>query len=226
LFHLHGQADGVDYKHLLDGEMSWQGMLPISQAYVLTLDALGEDSSSYRLDLLLITESAPDNVGGPLHPVVDGATGYLLGGWHNNRWVDAATYAPLISDGERPYRLYTLNGEAGVADGSPPLSQGICLQPYVSLTPIVPGMVGLVSRWSATPRLPTHLATDNATYRQAVAEALQNAGLTNPEVYLDQVLRVDLEGDGVDEVCSFDKGRSKDAALAVVRRTSFMLWAT
>jgi hypothetical protein len=49
LFHLHGQADGVVYKHLLDGEMSWQGVLSISQEYVLTLDALGEGSSSYRL---------------------------------------------------------------------------------------------------------------------------------------------------------------------------------
>jgi hypothetical protein len=46
LFHLHGQADGVIYKHLLE---SWQGVLPISQEYVLTLDALGEGSSSYRL---------------------------------------------------------------------------------------------------------------------------------------------------------------------------------
>jgi hypothetical protein len=200
LFHLHGQADGVVYKHLLEGEMSWQGVLPISQEYVLTLDALGEDSRSYRLDVLLITETAPDNGDGPLHPVVDGATGYLLGGWRNNRWVDAANYAPLISVAERPYILYNLNGEVDAVVGQPPLYQGICLQPHVSLETIMPGTVGLVGRWHATPRLPNALATDSDTYRQAVAEVLQNAGLPHPDVYLDQVLLVDLEGDGVDEV--------------------------
>jgi MFS family permease len=53
LFHLHGQADGVDYKHLLDGEMSWQGLLPIAQDYVLTLDALGDGERSYILAVTL-----------------------------------------------------------------------------------------------------------------------------------------------------------------------------
>lgn len=54
LFHLHGQEDGIVYKHLLDGEMSWQGILPISQAYVLTLDALGDQPSSYTLSVSLV----------------------------------------------------------------------------------------------------------------------------------------------------------------------------
>jgi hypothetical protein len=72
LFHLHGEDDGVDYKHLLDGKLSWQGVLPISQNYVLTLDAIGDGERSYTLEVSLVTGGAG---GGPLHPVVDGATG-------------------------------------------------------------------------------------------------------------------------------------------------------
>jgi MFS family permease len=200
LFHLHGQADGVVYKHLLDGEMTWQGVLPVSQDYVLTLDALGEGSRSYTLDVHIFTDSAPDHGGGPLHPVVDGATGYLIGGWHNNGWVDAANYAPLISDSERPYLFYNLNGEAGAMVGQPPLYQGICLQPHVALEAPIPGTVGLVGRWHATPRLPAILDRGNATYREVVRGVLQDAGLPDADVSLDQVLRIDLEGDGIDEV--------------------------
>jgi hypothetical protein len=199
LFHLHGQADGVVYKHLLDGEMAWQGVLPVSQDYVLTLDALGE-GSSYTVEVQFFTDSQPDHGGGPLHPVVDGATGYLLGGWHNNRWVDAPNYAPMLADGERPYIFYYLNGEAGAVVGQPPLYQGICLQPHVALETVMPGTVGLVGRWPATPRLPLQLPTENSIYRQVVAGVLQKAGLPDPDVYLDQVLRIDLEGDGIDEV--------------------------
>jgi hypothetical protein len=124
-FHLQGQADGVVYKHLLDGEMSWQGVLPIAQEYVLTLDALGDGNNHYRLEVQFITETLPDNGGGPLYPIVDGTTGYLVGGWRHNSWVDAANYAPLLTDGERPYIFYNLNGEAGTVVGQPPLYQGV-----------------------------------------------------------------------------------------------------
>lgn len=200
LFHLHGQEDGVDYKHMLDGELSWEGALPVAQDYVLTLDALGEGQSNYTLEVTLWADSLPDNPGGPLHPIVDGATGYLLGGWRNDSWLDAASYAPLIADGERPYIFYNLSGEAGAATGQPPLIQGVCSQPAATLSPMMPGSVGLVGRWLATPRLPVPLATDQAVYRQAVAEALHNAGLPEPDVHIDQILLIDLEGDGVDEL--------------------------
>lgn len=200
LFHMHGRDDGAVYKHLLDGEMSWQGVLPLSQDYVLTLDALGDGMRSYTIEVSLITTKPPDGGAGPLYPVVDAATGYLLGGWQNNRWLDAAGYAPLIADGERPYILYGLKGEAGVASGQPPLSQGICPQPTVSLAPIMPGTLGLVSRWNGTPRLPLALSPDNDSYRQVVAEAVDHAGLAGVEVFVDRVLRIDLEGDGIDEV--------------------------
>jgi hypothetical protein len=53
LFHLHGRDDGEVYKHLLDGELRWQDRLPVSQYYVLTLDAIGEGDRPYTIDLSL-----------------------------------------------------------------------------------------------------------------------------------------------------------------------------
>jgi MFS family permease len=53
LFHLHGRDDGEVYKHLLDGELSWQDRLPVSQYYVLTLDAIGEGDRPYTIDISL-----------------------------------------------------------------------------------------------------------------------------------------------------------------------------
>jgi hypothetical protein len=46
----------------------------------------------------------------------------------------------------------------------------------------------------------TRLATDQAVYRTAVADALKAQGLANPNVRIVQLVRTDLEGDGRDEV--------------------------
>jgi len=41
LSHLQGLNDGQVYKHLLDGELGWQGVVPQTQDYLLVLDAVG-----------------------------------------------------------------------------------------------------------------------------------------------------------------------------------------
>ncbi|MAU01423.1 MAG: hypothetical protein CL608_30145 [Anaerolineaceae bacterium] len=199
LFHLQGKEDGVDYKHMLDGNSFWQGKLPVSQDYILTLDN-GSSATSVIIDISIVNNPPTDTPGGPLHPIVDGATGFLLGGWYNNAWVSAADYMALISDAERPYVFYGLSGETGVITGQPPTIGGICNQPTVALASLMPGSIGLVGRWNATPRLPQDVPVNTDVYRQVLAEALQGAGLAEPEITIDRILRFDLEGDGVEEV--------------------------
>jgi hypothetical protein len=199
LFHLQGKEDGVDYKHMLDGNSFWQGKLSVSQDYLLTLDN-GSSATSVIINVSIVDNPPTDTPGGPLHPIVDGATGYLLGGWYNNAWVSAADYMALISDAERPYVFYGLSGETGVITGQPPTAGGICSQPTVSLASLMPGSIGLVGRWNATPRLPQDVPVNTEVYRQLMAETLQGAGLAEPEITIDRILRFDLEGDGVEEV--------------------------
>lgn len=59
LFHINGVQDNHVYKHLLDGEMSWQGVLPLSQDYLITLDAVG-GATSYTLDVAITIELTPE----------------------------------------------------------------------------------------------------------------------------------------------------------------------
>lgn len=58
LFHIEGVSDGQVYKHLLDGESSWQGNLSLSQDYLITVDKVG-DTATYTLHVSVV--DAPDS---------------------------------------------------------------------------------------------------------------------------------------------------------------------
>jgi hypothetical protein len=53
LFHLEGLSDGVIYKHILDGNSSWEGTLLQTQDYRLTLDNIGP-GTTYTVDLSIV----------------------------------------------------------------------------------------------------------------------------------------------------------------------------
>jgi hypothetical protein len=50
------------------------------------------------------------------------------------------------------------------------------------------------------PRLPRLLSTEQQVYKDAAAAILRQKGITSPHVRLTQVIRVDLDGDGTEEV--------------------------
>jgi len=132
-------------------------------------------------------------------------TGYLLGGSAGSRWVKPEAAASLIPGGE-PYRLYTLTGEVGSSAGGKPAKgeEGPCSDTlYVTLTPFPTGrgsLVAVAGPWNAMPRMPKIANPQAQVYREAAAEILMNKGIDNPKVNISQVLQVDLDGDGVDEV--------------------------
>jgi|GEM_PF-886660 len=212
LFHLQGLHDGQVYKHLLNGESSWQGKLSQTQDYLLALNGAGE-TTTYSVYISITngpaelptptaTATGSPIPGGPLYPVVDAQSGYLLGGTKNGTWIDAQTYATYLQDTDRPYNLYAPAGYQGSVTGSPPVSSGICSQPVVALQPAtnLAGAVGLVATWDATPRLAHTLPAGSAPYPELIASLLVEKGLNDPEVLIDKIQKVDLEGDGVDEV--------------------------
>jgi hypothetical protein len=103
----------------------------------------------------------------------------------------------------RDYTLYNIAGAAGVVNGMPPAAPGgVCAQPTVTLQPEsdYTSYLALDADWNAAPRSPQWLPADTAVYQQAIADLLRQQGLAEPDVQLSHVLRVDLEGDGVDEV--------------------------
>jgi hypothetical protein len=210
LFHLQGLKDGQIYKHMLSGDSSWQGVGTQAQDYLLALNALG-DTATYTIHLSITTGGPPATAtrtsenppGGPLYPVVDMESGLLLGGSQNGVWVDAQTYAGYLQDAERPYSVYILSGLQGSVTGNPPVaSGGVCSQPVVPFQPDGrrAGAVALVARWDAAPRVAQRIPEDTAEYVDAVTALLQDKGIANPEVHIEHIRRIDLEGDGVDEV--------------------------
>jgi hypothetical protein len=164
------------------------------------------------LGLGLSTLSGPA-MAAPVFPIVafndffndSKPTGYLLGASAGGQWLKPEAAAGLIPGGEH-YRLYTLTGEVGNSVGGKPAKgeEGPCTDTlYVTLTPFPPGrgsLVAVAGSWNPMPRRVKIASPEAQVYKEAAAEILRSKGIDNPKVNLTQVLQVDLDGDGVEEV--------------------------
>ncbi len=140
-----------------------------------------------------------------VHPVVCATWGIVLGGMVDGRWREPDDIAPHLRGGER-YELYTLTQRLGSAVGTKPRlveGEGYGYAQVLEVTPLPerPGIVlGIGGAWNALPRVPRVERNDRPIYKQAVAVFLRAKGLDIPHPRITQVLRVDLDGDGSDEV--------------------------
>lgn len=129
---------------------------------------------------------------------------YLLGGWSKDGWMHDKAAARLLRGGET-YRFYSLTGELGDAPGSPPAPLGEpCTETlgvsFASLPVRTGGLVAVGGPIKALPRVPKLVSTDQKVYNEAAAVILRQKGIAHPNVRLTQVIRVDLDGDGSEEV--------------------------
>lgn len=134
------------------------------------------------------------------HAIVDTGEGCLLGGISGGRWLEADGLAPLLKGGER-YRLYTLTKATGEAKGSAASADG---EPCngsreITLEPKPEGGIAVGGNWNALPRVPRMLSTNDSTYRQIVTNLLRRRGFVRPKINITQILRIDLDGDGIEE---------------------------
>lgn len=134
------------------------------------------------------------------HPAVDADRTCMLGGVARGQWLEAEKIAPMMKGGER-YRVYKLTGPAGEAIGAKPKSGDPCSDcQEVEFSPKVEEGIAVAGEWNAMPRVPQALSTSDPVYRQIVARLLRQHRIVSPKINLTQILRVDLEGDGVDEI--------------------------
>jgi hypothetical protein len=134
------------------------------------------------------------------HAVVDVSEGCLMGGISEGRWLDADAIAPLLKGGER-YRLYTMERALGEATGSVASADG---EPCngtreITLSPKPVAGIAVGGRWNALPRVPRMLSTNDPADRQVVAGVLRRRGFLRPKINITQVVRIDLDGDGIEE---------------------------
>lgn len=137
---------------------------------------------------------------------------YLIGGFENGVWLDASATAKLLR-GQETFRKCSLSGSAKetYVGTKPSLEQGPCEYWFVELAPKpakkddVPGIqwadgLYLHCPWNPVPRVPTVQTSPDPKYAKVIEDVLTKAGLKKPKIVFEQILRVDLEGDGVEEV--------------------------
>src|SRR5436309_14310457 len=137
-----------------------------------------------------------------LHPIVEVQSGYLFGAISDGKWIKADETAKLIGD-ETTYRVYGLTQALGEAKGDKPKSEGEpCEETLaVSLSPKPEkGVIAIAASWNALPRKPQVTDPTQKTYVDAVREFLRTKEIDQPKVKIESILRVDLDGDGEEEV--------------------------
>ena len=138
-----------------------------------------------------------------LHPIVEVQSGYLFGATANGKWIKAEEAVKALP-GQTMYQVYGLTESLGEAKGGKPKpsEDDVCSDVLtVSLSPKPEkGVIALAAPWNALPRKPQASDTTQQVYSDAGRDFLKTKGIEQPKVKIDSILRVDLDGDGEDEV--------------------------
>jgi hypothetical protein len=138
-----------------------------------------------------------------LHPIVEVQTGYLFGATKDGKWIKADEAARTLPD-ETTYLVYGLTQSLGEAKGGKPKpsEEDVCSDVLtVSLSPKPDkGAIALAAPWNALPRKPQVIDPTQKVYVDAVRDFLKTKGIEQPKVKIESIVRVDLDGDGEEEV--------------------------
>ena len=137
-----------------------------------------------------------------LHPIAEAQSGYLFGASSDGKWIKADETAKSISD-ETTYRVYGLAQAFGEAKAGKPKPEDVPCEEtlFVELSPKPEkGLIAIAASWNALPRTPKVVDATQKVYIDAVRDFLKTKGIEQPKVKIDNILRVDLDGDGEEEV--------------------------
>jgi hypothetical protein len=178
-------------------------------AYGVTLEELREFAEG-----LVPVDLDPDGT-----PAVVVSRDGLLGWWDGTAWQDVDARSPEVPVEEgTTFTVVGIGRDASDAtSGAPRLgcepldTYTVPLDPALEEAWRVPGQIAVNATWDVVPRPVEELDPTSQTYRDAAAEIVADPPLSiaDVSVQLDQVVRVDLDGDGVDEVIVV--GRHPDA---------------
>jgi hypothetical protein len=138
-----------------------------------------------------------------LHPIVEMDTGYLFGGSADGKWIKADKTAKSMK-GRTAFRVFGLTQEVGKATAGKPKSAKAeaCADMLEVSLPSTPkeGVIALSAPWNALPRKPQIADPTQQVYVDTVRQFLESRRMTDPKVKITRILRVDLNGDGEEEV--------------------------
>jgi hypothetical protein len=108
----------------------------------------------------------------------------------------------LIGD-ETIYQVYGLTQALGDAKGGKTKQKDVrCDETFVVSLSSKPekGVIAIAAPWDALPREPQVIYRTQKVYVDAARDFLKRKGIDQPEVKIESILRVDLDGDGEEEV--------------------------
>lgn len=127
---------------------------------------------------------------------------YVIGGHANGKWLNTEQAGKAIKPG-MTFRLFTLKGEQGqvTVQKSAPMDD-VCMDIWMTEldSPVDQPAIAVAADGNPMPRGVKSAGTTQDVYVKAVRELLIAQGIAKPVVKITQHLRVDLEGDGQDEV--------------------------
>lgn len=137
-----------------------------------------------------------------------------LGWWNGASWIDAQEAGALPVSGGESYQVARIGIAGEVVTGGPPTTQ---CEPFVNNLGVDVDQPGLLGDWpgpagvavSAPWELQPHLVeafNDDGTYSQFAKDLLANRGLNVDSPTVKQAFRLDLEGDGINEVLVVAEG--------------------
>jgi hypothetical protein len=142
---------------------------------------------------------------GPVHPILvfppySSSGGFLLGASRDRAWLAADEAAALLQPQET-YALYSVQERQGSAVSGVLAAEPLC--PSFWSVPIEhpAGLAAAIGAdWNALPRVPQEVDLKDPGVMQQVRDFLIAQAISQPEVKIQRILRVDLEGDGKQEV--------------------------
>lgn len=155
--------------------------------------------------ILLILAACGQITEGPQSPalIADAEHGQLFGAAVGEHWLAPDDAVALLSDAS----VFSLYPDAGprrrCAIRLARQRKEICAQPALDVGACVPvgkSVIAIVAPWEAAPRVAEELDPSHATYRALLSSWLDEQGIDDATPVLDQLLRVDLEGDGTEEI--------------------------
>jgi hypothetical protein len=133
---------------------------------------------------------------------IDLPSGLIIGGHADGKWLSSEQAGKALKPG-RKFRLFTLTGKTGDAVGGQAAPNAeVCpdvweqtMQPATDK-----GTIALAVPWNPMPRTAKTSDKTQDLYVKAAHDFLVSKGIAKPVVKITQLLRIDLDGDGADEV--------------------------
>lgn len=135
-------------------------------------------------------------------PILDMKIGGLLGGVENGKWLNAKQTIAKTT-GMEGYVVTNMKGQSSAQIGATLNSPEIpCMEFYSIRNPAASEgvAIGNEAKWKSLPRALRAIDGGDKTYQKIVGDILRSKLIAKPTVKITQAFRVDLDGDGAEEV--------------------------